>query len=338
MALVSVVVPVYNIEKYIDKCVDSIRNQTYKKLEIILVDDGSTDNSGVICDEHAKKDARIQVIHKENGGLSDARNKGISKATGEYIAFVDGDDYISLDYMETCVNEALKRSADLLIFDYQEIEEETNRREIWSMNVDRSKVMSLKSYKKLLFTTPSACNKFYKRSFFAGGNISFPVGRTFEDLATIPKILEQAKRVVYLDSKPLYFYNLRQGSIMRSNQFAKSYENRTKAFDDLKNYFAKKAPGQYHLELEFLCFLHCYFIPSKEIVYNQGDEQYLERFKAYAMGRYPQMLKNVYIKTELSKKDRILLSCLKRKNYKLMNAFSAMRMYMDKKRRGFKNE
>ena len=94
--LISVIVPVYNVESYLEKCVDSIRNQTYKNLEIILVDDGATDNSGVLCDKIAKKDDRIKVYHKENGGLSDARNYGVKKATGEFIGFVDSDDYIDI--------------------------------------------------------------------------------------------------------------------------------------------------------------------------------------------------------------------------------------------------
>ena len=95
-SLISVIVPIYNVEKYLDKCVDSIINQTYKNLEIILVDDGSPDNCPQMCDDYAKKDSRIRVVHKENGGLSDARNAGMKVATGEYVSFIDSDDYISL--------------------------------------------------------------------------------------------------------------------------------------------------------------------------------------------------------------------------------------------------
>ena len=101
MPLISVIVPIYNVEKYLDRCVDSIINQTYKNLEIILVDDGSPDNCPQMCDDYAKKDSRIKVVHKENGGLSDARNVGMEVATGEYVSFIDSDDYISLDCYET---------------------------------------------------------------------------------------------------------------------------------------------------------------------------------------------------------------------------------------------
>lgn len=338
MALVSIVVPVYNIENYIDKCIESIRNQSYHELQILLVDDGSKDASSTICDKHGEEDPRITVIHKENGGLSDARNTGIREAKGEYIAFVDGDDSISFDYVQICMEEVTKRNADLLIFDYEEIEEETGRRDIWQMNMKRGKVMNLKNEPKLLFTTPSACNKFFKTTLFKEHNISFPYRRTFEDLATIPKILDLASRVVYLDCKPLYYYNLRQGSIMRSNQFDKSFENRTKAFEDIEDYFREKEPGRYQKELEYLCLLHCYFIPSKEIVYSKGDEKYLKKFKDYAFNKYPGLVKNPYIKTELGKKDKILLTCLKLNQYKLMTGLSKARMYIDKRRKDTRNE
>ena len=111
--LISVIIPVYNIEIYIKRCVNSIINQTYKNLEIILVDDGSTDNSGKICDDYEKKDARIKVIHKENGGLSDARNCGIEKSNGKYITTVDGDDFVTEKYVETLYNLIIENSADI---------------------------------------------------------------------------------------------------------------------------------------------------------------------------------------------------------------------------------
>ena len=113
---ISVIIPVYNVEKYLKRCLDSVINQTYKNLEIILIDDGSTDKSGNICDEYAAKDKRIIVIHKENGGLSDARNKGLDICTGDYISFIDSDDWIENGFYEYVVNNV--KDNDLLIFDY----------------------------------------------------------------------------------------------------------------------------------------------------------------------------------------------------------------------------
>ena len=112
--LISVIVPIYNVEKYLDRCVGSIINQTYKNLEIILVDDGSPDNCPQMCDDYAKKDSRIKVVHKENGGLSDARNAGMKVATGEYVSFIDSDDYISLDFYETLLETIVDNDSDIV--------------------------------------------------------------------------------------------------------------------------------------------------------------------------------------------------------------------------------
>ena len=115
----SVIIPVYNAEKHLDRCIESIANQTYTNLEVILVDDGSPDNSGAICDEWAKKDDRIKVIHKPNGGVSSARNAGLDAATGEYIAFADSDDWLSIDAYSKCMSEAAASDADLVVFGYE---------------------------------------------------------------------------------------------------------------------------------------------------------------------------------------------------------------------------
>ena len=119
--LISVIVPIYNVEKYINQCIDSIINQTYKNLEIILVDDGSPDNCGRICDEYAKKDSRIKVVHKENGGVCSARNIGMEKSTGKWIAFIDSDDWIENKYFEIILNEAKKEDVDIVICGYNKI-------------------------------------------------------------------------------------------------------------------------------------------------------------------------------------------------------------------------
>ena len=111
--LISVIVPIYNVEKYLERCLDSIIKQTYKNLDIILVDDGSIDNSTKICDEYVKKDSRIKVIHKENGGLSDARNVGIDNSDGKYICFIDSDDYIELDMIENLYDGIVKNNANI---------------------------------------------------------------------------------------------------------------------------------------------------------------------------------------------------------------------------------
>ena len=126
--LISVIVPVYNVEKYLNKCVDSIIHQTFTNLEIILVDDGSTDKSGPFCEKYAALDQRVKVIHKTNGGLSDARNKGIEKATGDFVTFIDSDDFIELDMIEYLYRLLCQAEADISVCQRNEIEEGSNRK------------------------------------------------------------------------------------------------------------------------------------------------------------------------------------------------------------------
>ena len=134
MAEVSIIVPVYQVEKYIRQCIDSILAQTFTDFELILVDDGSKDNSGKICDEYAEKDKRIRVIHKENGGLSDARNKGLDNAAGKYFMFVDGDDYIAPNMAECLHNSILKADADIAACNYRYIFESDGKKDFTTEN------------------------------------------------------------------------------------------------------------------------------------------------------------------------------------------------------------
>ena len=128
--MISVVVPVYNVEKYINDCIDSIINQTYRELEIILVDDGSNDSSGAICDEYAMKDDRIRVIHKKNGGLAEARNKGIDSANGSYLAFIDSDDHINVHMMDILLNNLIKTDSDISVCRFHKYNEGLYRKDM----------------------------------------------------------------------------------------------------------------------------------------------------------------------------------------------------------------
>lgn len=208
--LISVIVPVYNVEKYLDKCVDSIVNQTYKNLEIILVDDGSPDNCPKMCDDWSEKDKRIKVIHKKNGGLSDARNKGIEMANGEYIGFVDSDDYVEGNYIEFLYKNIIDYDCEIsmgkhyVIYPNKKINTGSGKEYI--MN-------SKECLEKMLYgedVDVSAWAKLYKKSLFK--DISFPKGRLFEDSATTYKLVEKANSIV-LDSQPIYYYIIRDNSI-----------------------------------------------------------------------------------------------------------------------------
>lgn len=209
--LITIVVPVYNVENYLDKCVESIVNQTYKNLEIILVDDGSTDDSGKKCDEWAAKDCRIKVIHKGNGGLSDARNKGIDIATGKWIGFIDSDDYIDVTMFEklhkACVENDCKVSSCGFLREFEDV----SRNERWTtkedMLLDRDGMMEY-LYKAAVGW--GAWNKLYDISLF--DDVRYPYGKTREDEYTTYKIFDKIDKLYYI-CECLYFYYQRGNSI-----------------------------------------------------------------------------------------------------------------------------
>lgn len=214
--LISVVIPVYNVEMYIDKCVDSVINQTYKNLQIILVDDGSTDASGKLCDELAKKDNRITVIHKKNGGLSSARNAGIDIAKGKYISFLDSDDFIDSTTVEKCVQRLKNNNADIVVFNrynYYENGTKTLRYKIIEEDLvmdSEQAIYEMNSYKNF---DMSACCKMFKTTLFK--KIRFPLGKISEDFYIMYLLFDKAKKIIYI-SEPLYYYLQRTGSISKS--------------------------------------------------------------------------------------------------------------------------
>jgi len=210
---ISVVVPIYKVEKYLDRCVESIVNQTYQNLEIILVDDGSPDNCPAICDDWVGRDSRIKVIHKENGGLSDARNAGMQIATGEYISFIDSDDYISLDFLETLYYVAYAQNADIVecsvanCYEDNRVDEFKDDSEI--VLFDTEDALS-----GLIAENPfhqHVWNKLYRSSIVL--SVPFAVGKLNEDEFWTYQIFGQAKHVAKIN-KTLYFYLQRSGSIM----------------------------------------------------------------------------------------------------------------------------
>lgn len=216
--LISIIVPIYNVELYLRKCINSIRNQTYKNIEIILVDDGSPDNCGKICDEYKQKDNRIKVIHKKNGGLSEARNYGIEIATGDYILFVDSDDYIANNMCQILLKKAEKYKADIINCSFKEVfEDETYQLSKQLINTKEQVFSNLEMIESYFFditiNTNVVWNKLYARKLFFGEHkIRFPVGKLHEDNYTVYKLYYYANKVVVIDDV-LYYYLRRSDSI-----------------------------------------------------------------------------------------------------------------------------
>ncbi len=212
MDLISVIVPIYNVEKYLRRCLDSICNQVYSNLEIVLVDDGSTDSSGKIADEYARRDIRFHVIHKQNGGLSDARNVGLSYCHGKYIVFVDSDDYVTEDYVVVLYDLLKHNHADISAVSLTHKEEELSK----INDSTTTKIYNTKeALQDLLYQriSTSANAKMYRAELFS--DIRYPKGRLYEDVIATYQIFEKATKVVWCDIKK-YWYYVRTDSIVRS--------------------------------------------------------------------------------------------------------------------------
>lgn len=208
--LISVIIPVYNVKTYLRECIDSVFAQTYTNIEIILIDDGSSDGSSYICDEYSKLDNRVIVVHQENGGLSSARNAGIQIAQGSYLTFIDSDDYIHIDMLSILLDEIIKYKADIACCSYSSYELQ-NIKEREDVLLKKEEAIS-----RLLDENGYKCyawNKLYKRELFE--EIRYPIGKWFEDIITTYKLFSKSQSVVYTNQK-LYFYRLRKDSITQS--------------------------------------------------------------------------------------------------------------------------
>ena len=211
---ISVIVPIYKVEAYLEQCISSITKQTYKNLEIILVNDGSPDNCGQLCDIYAKKDSRIKVIHKKNGGVSDSRNVALDIATGDYIGFVDGDDWININMYEILINEAKNEDADIVECKFKNIYDR-------DCKIDTKKVIdkkifngeeAIKQHLNGKYFYRCVWNKIYKKELFR--DIRFPLGKTAEELYIIHKLFYRSNKLISIDFQGYYYY-IRDNSAMR---------------------------------------------------------------------------------------------------------------------------
>lgn len=217
MCEISIIVPVYKVEKYLKKCVDSILNQTFSDIEVILVDDGSPDRSGIICDEYAKNDTRVKVIHKENGGLSSARNAGIEVAQGRFIGFVDSDDYIATDMYQLLYEDITREEADMAICGIYDVYEGKKPLQKAVIKRTTSSDEALLLILQGNIISVHAVNKLYKRRLF--DIVRYPEGKYHEDSFIIVELLDQCQKVV-INSEQKYYYYHRLGSI-NTEQFSK---------------------------------------------------------------------------------------------------------------------
>lgn len=303
MVNVSIIVPVYNVEKYLRKCLDSISSQTLKEIEVILVDDGSTDSSSKICDEYSKIDNRFKVIHKTNGGLSDARNVGIDIARGQYIGFVDSDDYININMFEILYSNIIIYDADISVCDFKKVYEDNNDIiENYNGYIIHkySNMDSLNQlYNENVFSFVPAWNKLYKKDLFK--ELRYKVGKIHEDEYIIHELLYSCKNVIYITCD-LYYYLQRDGSIMKLKYSISrldaldAYRERVIFFKRIgEKKLIKNAVFEYSIK-----FFESYFRVKYEI---DNSYKYLIKIKK----EYLKLLKDVLFCDLYSMKERITI-------------------------------
>lgn len=281
--LVSVIVPIYNVDKYLEECLNSIVNQSYKNLEIILVDDGSTDRCPMICDEFQKKDSRVKVIHKENGGVAEARNIGLKNVKGDYISFIDPDDYVEKCFIRELVDALEKNNAEMSICSAKKVDDLENI--LQHLNVKNKKLISGKEaiaeFEKYPVTNTVLWNKLYKKELFS--NIVFPKGKIHEDEAVIYKVLYKAN-VIAVINKELYFYRYYKKSITNK----KFNDSRIDIIDivDERLEFFKKLNENYLYELtyeHYLTVIIDVYVNTRKYINNSKklQKQLINKFKTY---------------------------------------------------------
>lgn len=308
MPKASVIVPVYNVEAYLEKCVQSILRQTEQDFELLLVDDGSTDSSGQLCEELAKQDSRVRVIHQENQGLGGARNTGIREAKGDWLLLVDSDDWIEPEILEKALEAGLREEADMVVFPFRSVDEEGRELAVFRENIPVGRAFALKERKDILLTAPVAWNKLYRTAFFRETGLAYPSRVWYEDIRTTPKLMALARRMVFLGDIG-YNYLQRQGSIMNSGKVARNVEI-IEAFDDILPWFREQGLfAEYRQELEYLAVFHAYLTASVRVILADRKSPLLARLAAYLQEQFPTWRKNAYL-PRLGAKRRLLVSLL----------------------------
>lgn len=310
---VSVIVPVYNIEEYIERCVNSILLQTYENFELLLVDDGSTDASGKIIDELAKKDSRIIVFHKENGGSSSARNLAIENAKGEYLCFVDSDDYVSADYLESLVlpvNRAKEEGSDIPMIvqvGRDEIDANGNRLpDICIPPVTETFIPSKQFFETLIMHIGdcSFCTKLTSRTLF--DNLSFPIGKLNEDFNLLVNMLPNIPGIV---SMPGYKYHVfyRIGSNSRKkdvNDFSRVFQDCVDNADMIEQIVANRYPELKEIAIRFALFQRLEYLLHIPVTLMRKDYEGYPECVSYIRKHFGRMLTNRY----LTVKNKIYLT------------------------------
>lgn len=309
MARISIIVPVYNSEKYLSRCLESLVNQTIKDIEIVVVNDGSTDDSQKIIDGYAEKyPGKIKKIYKQNGGQASARNLGIKNATGEFIAFVDSDDYVELDAYENIVKYMIDKNLDIICFDFYEIiDDEKKELKHYFINNEVS------SDRKYIISEAGPCNKVIRTSLLIDNKLEFLENRIYEDLAMIPVLGKYTSKIEFLDKK-LYYYVIHNNSTMRQVSYNKKIEDIFFVVDKLYNDFIET---DYKVELEYIYIEHLLHAASLRFLEFKEGEGNIYKIAKIMKEKFPKWRKNKYYRMQ-SWKYKIICNLAYYKNIKLL--------------------
>lgn len=291
MKKISVIVPIYNSSKYLQKCIDSLINQTYKNIEIVLVNDGSTDDSERIIKTYIKNNKNIVYIFKQNGGQASARNIGIEVSTGKYISFVDSDDYVDVHMYEDML-EYLKDDIDILVFGFNEVFNSNIKRNIGYFDYSSNKINNF------IISPAGPCNKIFKKSLFINNKIKFLENRIYEDLAIIPSIVCHSNNIKFVNKQP-YYYVIHSSSTMRQNSYNEKLLDIFPALEFLKNIFVEENKYNEHLdELEFVYIENLLHGASLRFLdYKEGKSSII-KICEIMKEQFPNWKKNKYYKSQ----------------------------------------
>ena len=284
MEKISIVIPCYNVEDTVERCILSIKKQTYENFEAIFVDDGSTDNTSQIIKDTIKDDERMSYTYKTNGGLSSARNFGLERITGKYVCFVDSDDYLEKDYVRELYDSIIANDSDISICYFNRVYE------------DKTLLNIVEGDYANLIRHPAAWDKMYRTSLFKQNNIEFPYGKWYEDLGTFPKLLMMSKKDVSIVRKPLYGYIQNSSSIMHT------YDNRIYEMydicEDLED-FARRH-DIYEENFERLEYINVYHVLGGTMYQSSFRDDFsaqtIKDIQDYVRAKYPNWHKNKLIK------------------------------------------
>lgn len=301
--MISVIVPVYRVEPYLQRCVNSILAQTYMDFVLWLVDDGSPDGCGRLCDEYARQDSRILVIHKENGGLSDARNKALDIISGQYICFVDSDDWIPTDSLESMLYAMERNGSDMAIGNMIDVYDDGDRKDGYCPYYTETIVEGERIFETLV--KPCAPNRLYKSYIFS--TLRYPVGKLFEDVFIFHDVLAQVNKIVFT-GKENYYYFIRKDSIMHTAYTARNMDIieaislRAKAMERM---------GQPELAIEAKVFTYSQLSAAYAFL-DRNDREGIKRRKEYVRlyrSYYPELMKSKKNNWKQKTRMTILLLC-----------------------------